>query len=132
MSNIDWNAKYEIGIAEVDQQHHYFMDLINRLSEELNEEGSIGRKYIIHELNSYVRFHFASEENMMRKARYPDLDTHIAHHHQLLDRLSGKEAQLEIINSKESAAEIIDFLTNWFLTHTNKEDRLFADYLHAD
>lgn len=132
MNKYEWDAKFEIGVADIDFQHHYFFDLINRLSNELSEESAGEYPHrLMEELNAYVRFHFISEENMMRRAGYPGLDAHINLHRELLCVLSGKEAALEIINNKDCADEIIVFLSDWFIHHSSKEDRLFANYLDS-
>ncbi|MCU7896423.1 MAG: hypothetical protein KZQ66_20495 [Candidatus Thiodiazotropha sp. (ex Lucinoma aequizonata)] len=38
---IDWVAEYELGINDIDFQHQYFLDLINRLSDELGRVDNI-------------------------------------------------------------------------------------------
>lgn len=130
--NIVWNAIYELGIEDIDYQHHYFLNLINRLTDELQKvEDERYKLTLISELNAYARFHFISEENMMQREGYPRLQEHREHHHDLIDQLSIRQNMLLLKDSEKEANEIIDFLVNWFLNHTNHEDRLFADYLHA-
>ncbi|MCU7804358.1 MAG: hemerythrin family protein [Candidatus Thiodiazotropha sp. (ex Lucinoma annulata)] len=127
---IDWVAEYELGINDIDFQHHYFLDLINRLSDELGRVDNITyQSALISELNAYARFHFISEENIMGRAGYPMLDEHKRYHLELIDQLTSKEARLQMDRSEIRAKDIIDFLVEWFLKHTTHEDRLFSDYL---
>jgi len=130
--NIVWNSSYELGIEDIDYQHHFFLNLINRLSDELLKvEDANYKRALISELNAYARFHFISEENMMQREGYPKLQEHRELHRELIDQLSIRQNMLMLRASEKEADEIIDFLVNWFLSHTNHEDRLFADYLHG-
>ncbi len=130
-NHIDWKSSYDLGIEDIDFQHHFFANLINRLSDELRTVNSLDRTAsLLAELNAYACFHFISEENMMSRAGYPDLDEHISHHRDLIDKLGAKGGLLQVKHTEQSAEELIEFLIDWFLHHTIHEDRLFADYLH--
>lgn len=127
----DWKTEYDLGIEDIDFQHHFFLNLINRLSNELRMTTQPSRRTaLIAELNAYARFHFVSEENMMSKAGYPNLGEHRQHHLDLISTLNSKEAMLQLRKSDESAEDIVEFLQNWFINHTVGEDRLFADFYH--
>lgn len=127
---LQWISSYELGVNDIDLQHHFFVNLINRLIEELDKpDVTEYRAALISELNAYARFHFISEENMMARAGYPALDEHRAHHFALIEKLSAKETRLLISNSSEEADNIIHFLVEWFLHHTSEEDHRFADFL---
>ena len=130
-NTIEWRQNYNLDIDIIDFQHHYFADLINRLSEQLKHTDD--RQFqaaLISELNAYARFHFISEENLMNQAGYPDLQQHKKLHHDLMDQLSIKESRLELHHGTEEADSIIEFLRDWFLQHTVIEDRKFADFFH--
>ena len=129
-SHIDWQTAFELGIEGIDFQHRYFVDLINRLSDDL--ESGNDQKYhaaLLNELKAYARFHFVSEENLMMRCAYPGLDEHKRHHRELVDQMSARIAKLEISYSETSADAIIRFLIDWFSNHTVSEDRRFADWL---
>ena len=130
--HIDWSPNYELGIEDIDFQHHLFLNLINRLSGELEDAELPEYKVsIVAELNAYARFHFISEENMMVKADYPQLAEHKEHHRKLIDQLSAKGNMLLKKGSEKEGQRIIDFLVDWFVNHTRVEDRLFADYMRT-
>ncbi|MCB1956693.1 MAG: bacteriohemerythrin [Rhodocyclaceae bacterium] len=127
--HIEWSPRFELGIPEVDLQHHYFADLINRLLEELGTADTRYQKRLIRELDAYARFHFISEENLMFRAGYPQLDEHARHHFALIDELNVRETRFA--HGQIAATDITDFLIAWFLHHTAREDRSFADFLQA-
>ena len=130
-TQLNWKHDYDLGIEDIDFQHHYFLNLINRLSEELNVVTSAERQAaLIAELNAYARFHFISEENIMAKAGYPELESHRQLHLDLIRQLNSREALLKIEKSPQRADEVIEFLSQWFLHHTTGDDRRFAEYYH--
>lgn len=132
MDVVQWEQKYETGIEDIDLQHHYFLNLVNYIIEALETKRE--KAYIealISELNAYAKFHFKSEERMMVHSKYPDYETHKKHHLDLIERLSVEQYKLLNAMHSDEAAKVIDFLIHWFLDHTAGEDRLFANYLHA-
>ena len=129
--HIPWRTEYELGQEDIDFQHHFFLNLINRMYDELhNTENQKFRSQLIAELNAYAKFHFISEENIMFKAGYPALEQHRQHHRQLIDQLSAKGLMLLKRGSDKESKEIIDFLTDWFLHHTMTEDKNFVHFLN--
>ena len=125
---IEWSAKYELGIEEIDLQHHYFLSLINRvLGDLVTMEDPAYRQGVFKELSLYAHFHFVSEENMMFRAAYPQLAQHKRHHDQLIDRLNVNKLEFE--KDRVEAEELVEFLQQWFLHHTLKEDKKFANFM---
>ena len=88
------------------------------------------RTALISELNAYARFHFISEENIMIKSGYPQLEEHRQHHRDLIQELNTREAMLQLQKTDERAEDVVEFLKQWFIGHTIGEDRLFADLYH--
>ena len=126
-----WKKDYELGIEDIDLQHRFFLNLINRLADELRMTTDAPRRAsLIAELNAYARFHFISEENMMANANYPQLGEHRRHHLELISELNSKEAMLQLDATDQRAGDVVDFLVEWFLHHTTGEDRRFAEFYH--
>jgi len=123
-----WLNEYELGIEEIDLQHHFFLDLINRLAKELaNSDDLFYQQSLFKELSVYAHFHFVSEENLMYRESYPHLTEHKKHHDALIDRLNRNKLQFE--TGQIEASRIINFLRHWFVQHTIGEDMKFANYL---
>jgi hemerythrin len=120
-----WDAQYETQVAEIDLQHQYFLHLINRLASELlTSKDDKYRSRLLDELCRYAAFHFVSEENLMLKFNYPDLEAHRKLHLSLLDRLSSHSI-------KDSVEELLDFLVDWFVQHTIHEDHRIGEFLQS-
>ncbi len=131
MSNehIGWKKEFELGVEEIDLQHRYFLDLVNRLIDELDSGDRGYQQKLIQELNAYVKFHFISEENMMFAAAYPGMEEHRQLHFELVQDLNTRQAYF--IDGHITAKEITDFLCSWFMHHTLAEDMKFGSYLEA-
>lgn len=128
---LEWSSEYELGVGEIDLQHRYFMMLINRLYQALQSGDDYAFQVaLLKELNAYVKFHFISEENMMRQAGYAHLAEHHRHHIELIDKLNGKESILTVRYNADDARVVIEFLVQWFNEHTTGEDLRFAEYLN--
>lgn len=114
---IDWSDKFFTGQREVDLQHQYFAELINRIIWEVMEVNDIKyHQLLIEELMLYAHFHFKSEENILLRLNYQDLQTHKRLHRELIDSLS---ARVNIINEgAENSIILIDFIVKWFMEHT--------------
>ena len=120
---LHWKADYETEVREIDLQHRFFMDLINRMHEELQASADQDyRDRLFQELSNYARFHFISEENLMFKFGYPDLDHHRMMHRRLIDELSWRAQE-------KSYDAIFDFLVRWFVAHTVEEDARIGRFL---
>lgn len=127
--HIEWSDAFELGVSEIDLQHHYFADLINRLVSELASADTRYQQRLVRELDAYARFHFTSEENLMFRAGFPDLAEHSRHHFALIDELNVRETRFA--HGQIPASDVTAFLIEWFIGHTAHEDRRFADFLHA-
>ncbi|MBT3013849.1 MAG: bacteriohemerythrin [Candidatus Thiodiazotropha sp. (ex Lucina aurantia)] len=123
-----WSKEYELGIKEIDLQHQYFFRLITRLADELKNSSDFPyQKSLFVELGLYTHFHFVSEENLMQRSGYPGLHEHKKLHNKLIDGLNKNKLLFE--EGHIEAIQVIDFLKMWFISHTVKEDRKFAEYI---
>ena len=124
--SIEWKESYNIGIEEIDLQHKYFVSLIKRLSKAMKESNdNMFCQNLLNELVKYAQFHFVSEENFLYLMKYEHIDEHRNHHANLLGALGNQIGLFQI--SSISSEEIITFLWDWFVSHTQIEDRKFAN-----
>jgi len=119
-----WVSEFEIGNEYVDLQHRYFLDLINRIGKNFREtdDDDYKRKLII-ELHKYADFHFVSEENIAISCGLPGVKSHHQLHLELLEDLNQYAENLD--NGLKTIDEFLEFITDWFLVHTQHEDRKF-------
>jgi hemerythrin len=117
-------------IPEIDLQHQFFLKQIIRFYNNLD---LIKSKELINEhideILLYAKFHFHSEENLMKLIEYPEYEYHKKEHHKLIIELSDKITSYSI--DEESIESILEFFTQWFNSHTATEDFKIADYLDS-
>ncbi len=118
---LEWNQALSVGIEGIDLQHRYFVDLIGRLSVELEGKDPAYRTRLINELGSYAQLHFVCEENLMYKLGFPGLESHRKSHRALLEKLNG-QIGLYLVGLLD-AGEITDSLASWLVHHISTEDR---------
>lgn len=129
LQKIEWSKKFLSGNKEVDLQHQYFAELINRIIQEVTENSDLQyQNHLMQELMLYASFHFQSEENILYKLKYPYLENHRALHLDLLDNLSNKIKNTELTHDN---LQIIDFLIKWFVGHTIFEDKECFSYIYG-
>lgn len=117
-----WVSEFEIGNELVDLQHRYFLDLLQRIEKSFKEttDNDYRRKLII-ELHKYADFHFTSEENIAISCGISGVNQHHQLHIELIEALNQYVENME--NGLKTIDEFLEFITDWFLVHTQHEDR---------
>jgi hemerythrin len=125
----NWDNKYNTGVDEIDYQHQYFLKLIKRFNVSIEKNiGDYLMKRYLQEIVKYAEFHFFSEENLMMLHDYPDIEIHRELHMKLIDQLTAK---VNFFKPERKQLRILEeFLIQWFLDHTVKEDSKIAKYLN--
>jgi hemerythrin len=119
-----WVPEFEIGNEYVDLQHRYFLDLIMRIVKSFKETGdAYYKRRLMVELQKYAEFHFVSEENIAVSIGLSGVDDHHKIHIQVLDDLNHYAKNLD--SGLKTIDEFLEFITDWFLVHTQHEDRNF-------
>lgn len=123
MTTIEWRDEFETGEETIDLQHRYFVALVNRLGRELSStEEPSDRAALLHELHCYARFHFVSEENVLKKLAPEVVEPHRAIHNELLYTLNTRlQRGLDHPGDVES---ILSFVGKWLVEHTLDEDKV--------
>ncbi len=130
MKQLVWDESFEIGVQEIDTQHKEFIKLLRRIKLGFEKEVPLKMQLrILEELIKYAEYHFCSEENIMLITRYPDVRAQQTEHAKLLGSLTRKVETYK--RSPATGEQLAEFLYNWFVTHTQVEDRKFADHLGA-
>ncbi|MBS0346743.1 MAG: bacteriohemerythrin [Proteobacteria bacterium] len=124
-----WNANFETGIAEIDEQHQQLVKLVNRLASHLAYESDLpGLDEIFGELAAYAQYHFRAEEVIWQEvlAQDPWEIEHRKTHQSFIDdvmRLRNAQGGRSIDVTVE---EILSFLCQWLAFHILYSDRRMA------
>jgi len=124
----EWSSDYEIGLPEIDAQHHGLVEMINDLYRAKQAgEGPAAVKSILERLLQYTQEHFEAEEWAMKRAKYPDYSKHHRVHvtltRQVMDMLGSADAL--------PTFELLNFLSEWLKRHIGQADREFGQYMRS-
>ena len=129
MALLTFDKTYAIGIAFVDEQHAGLFEALNDLHAAMlkgHANSVVGS--LLQDLLAYTRSHFAAEEAMLARAKYPSLAEHQTKHKKLTaqvaeyaDRYKRGEAALSV--------HVLNFLRDWLTNHILREDRAYSAWL---
>ncbi len=128
----EWEKKYETGILEVDLQHRKLVSIINDLHEAMSK-GEVKKELssILLDLESYTRYHFTTEENIMSEKDYPDLNEHRRQHLYFISRIEEMTKRLED-GEFMITVDLNDLLKDWLSGHILGMDRKFAPFIRQN
>jgi hemerythrin-like metal-binding protein len=126
-SFFEWDAKYNLGVQAMDDEHVQIVACMNRLH--ALHESNAGRAALTSALTDLLRVtrkHFADEEAYMEKMGFPDLRKHKHIHVQLLGRLDTFESEFR--STGVAPADLFPFLKMWLKAHICGIDTKYATY----
>ena len=135
MEAFTWNSCFVTGLAEVDDQHHRLVDLINRFGDfVMRPEGATSAELdeVFGELAQYAVKHFTEEEALMEACRIDPqhVATHRQSHADFLGEVTRMHSSITAGNNA-AAKSLLEFLTHWLAYHILGSDQLMARQMRA-
>jgi hemerythrin-like metal-binding protein len=126
-----WQAKYSVGIPQIDAQHQGLIKLINDLHAAMAAgQGKETAGKILDQLVRYTEVHFNYEEGMLRQKGYSQLTAHQATHKKLTAQVVELRERYKGGNITLSM-EVMQFLKSWLADHIMGHDHKYADELNG-
>lgn len=120
---VSWNPSYDLGIDEIDRQHRFLFEIMDRLCQAINiGKGPYVIGHILDELAGYAKVHFETEEKYFSDFSYKKAKVHIKEHNDFHKKIETLRLALEDGKSGVSGKTIV-FLAKWFEDHVSKHDR---------
>ena len=124
------NGSVKLGIPILDEQHTNLSRIIGNLQLTCQKGADFANERFIGAANEaieYVKYHFATEEKLMKLLEYPKFNEHKNEHNDCLWEL--------IYTSRRFASEecpdfrqFVIFLNEWVESHVSDSDRNFVNY----
>ncbi len=131
MQSPAWFEGIATGVQTMDTEHRVQVSLINAFEVLIRDKdkGGFAEKTIA-QLADFTSMHFLSEELLMRRRDYPQLEAHKAEHTRLLKRIDELRKNL---GSGEGDAVLatVDELRRWLVEHIKSMDQAFVDWCEA-
>lgn len=130
---IEWNSSLSVGVEELDNQHKELFRQINELIDACHKgKGPEAVGEVLTFLDSYVRLHFGTEENYMRKYDFPGFEEHRLQHQEFMANLSEVRRRF----TQEGPGVHIVVITNrilagWLNTHIRRSDKVLGEHIRA-
>lgn len=126
LTEITWDAKWELGVTKVDEQHKRLIAIVNDLA--LSTTPKLVKLFA--SLIEYAGDHFLDEEEIMISIDFPGTADHKMEHRLFNKALLEYSFRVNNGEDKEKLKEeVIDFVTKWFVYHFLKTDRKLVDYI---
>ena len=83
---------------------------------------------MLEQLNDYINNHFRHEQELMKQAQYPDLESHLAKHIFFIQKVQEMKQEYSYMNPL-LYEKITIFMKKWFLSHIMSSDRKYQEYV---
>jgi len=131
MSYFDWNDKFDTGIKDMDMQHRKLVQILNQYFDAMKSGQARDILDVsLRELANYTKSHFVSEERLMEKFQYPQLEDHRKTHLELtkqVNEILSKLKEGRMINS----VNLSSFLKEWLINHILVSDKQYGQYINT-
>lgn len=128
----EWTDEYSVGITEIDQQHRRLFDIINNLYEAFKKgKADLLISETLDELLLYTKYHFKSEETLMKEYDFPNIREHQKMHLEFENMIVNKINDMKR-GSKEVHYETMLYLRDWLSEHILGTDKAYFKNLDID
>ena len=126
-----WDDSLATNFADVDLQHKKLILLIEDVHKSLEapeDKYALCLAKDLKRLTDYTQYHFAEEEALMRKNKYPDIEAHSKEHASFIEQV---QTQIKVLRFADSADgfRFYRFLGSWLISHIGKSDQAWAQYI---
>lgn len=123
----EFKEEYVTGIKQIDEEHKRLFEIADE-TYNLSRKEFLVDKYdqviqILKELKEYATMHFEHEEAYMESIGYKKMFTQKVQHNAFCEKLNSWNLYDIDENSEEIVDEILNFLTNWLVSHILEHDK---------
>ncbi len=123
MAYIEWDGKYSVNVAEIDDQHKRLFELVNDLLEALKVgRGKDVLVNIFARLMDYTIIHFNTEEKYFNMFDFEGAASHKKEHKEFKTKISELRKNFED-DVPLVSVEVMDYLVDWVTQHVTGTDR---------
>lgn len=131
MTLLTWSNSCSVGVRAMDEQHGILMDAMNELR--LAVQRGCGREQMGKHLGGLIELvsmHFRSEEQLMQRSGYPEVEAHRAEHKRLLKLLIDSAAHAER-GVNVQLTDLLCLMRDSYLEHIDGPDQRYGPWLNA-
>lgn len=126
--DLEWTEHYQIGVEEIDAQHKRLLKIMQSAFALKDQDLSAPPlQKNLRELEKYAKFHFKSEEMLMKIYSYPGYEEQKAEHKKIMADLKARISQ---VTTENDISSLLYFLIEWFVGHTREQDRIMGAFIN--
>ncbi|HSV30363.1 MAG TPA: hemerythrin family protein [Candidatus Omnitrophota bacterium] len=127
-----WEEGYKIGQEEMDAEHLILFSILNQLNINIqNDMAGACVADVLGALGSYIDYHFAHEEALMKSWGYPGLEGHSAKHHEFMNEIARLRREADGGDMLQAGLKVRAFVLDWLLSHILESDAEYAAFIAA-
>ncbi|HVP35685.1 MAG TPA: hemerythrin family protein [Terriglobales bacterium] len=126
-----WSAQLLTGNEIIDKQHLEIFEYVDQIVDS-ERSGKIEKETgkIIEYLESYFQRHFADEEDLQIKYRFPGYKVHREMHQAFREDLSELKHKFVLYGASHKLVnETVLFMVEWLAKHIHTSDKILALYI---
>ncbi len=128
----NWRDTMEIGVGKLDADHKGLLDIMNLLYDAIQDHrGQDVLGPLIDRLVDAYNVHFAHEDKLFQRTRYPLARQHRAEHDLLRDRLGAIRDQHRVKPDASISLSTLAFLRDYLVGHIQGFDTQFAEFVRT-
>jgi hemerythrin len=130
MSIVQWDGSQALGVEIIDTQHKHLFEVVNSLHDKLHDPNANAASLLttVDSMRQYVHFHFTTEEELLERHQWPELERHKQLHREFA-RKADELLHTAEINVTRALREALVFLVDWLVTHIEGEDQKYGPFL---
>jgi hemerythrin len=122
LTELNWEDKYTVGFQGIDDEHKELFEAVGEVESATARSAQPAETAVLlKKLVSATAKHFASEEAMMREAKYAGFALHVANHQRLMEKVEAF-ATRHGQNGVAVNQHALKFLRDWLLHHIEGDD----------
>jgi hemerythrin len=136
MATLKWSSRHKLDVPEVDAQHRRWFGLTGAfldLAQSHQADAAVVEAALADAVD-YAKQHFASEEALMRRVRFPESEykRHCTMHKTFAARAESM-AERWVLGQPVEATEVAAFMRGWLVGHILSADiKYIGFYLSAE
>jgi hemerythrin len=129
-----WKNEYSVNVAEIDEQHKEFLNIIKSLLDLESRESFTDEEALmkVAQLCDYASYHFSTEDELFAKTGFKDATEHIGIHDAF--RKKAKDFVNEIRDKRkdkrETLKKVSEFNGDWMMHHILNMDKKYSEFFN--
>jgi hemerythrin len=128
---VKWSNSFSVNNETIDNQHKELVRITNEFYAGCKTNGILAKVYFLKTIQGavqYIKTHFSTEEEIMKKADYPEFENHKKEHDAFVHEVFEQVKKFDQEENPDPSG-FVKYLMNWVLNHIASSDKKFVPYI---